>query len=50
MTPKIPEPKHLSLTISKNTQGRRLVIPDIHGCPNTFHALIDKIKLANEEK
>jgi serine/threonine protein phosphatase 1 len=50
MTPKTPEPKHLSLTISKNTQGRRLVIPDIHGCPNTFRALIEKITLTTQDQ
>jgi serine/threonine protein phosphatase 1 len=31
--------------IEKNGEGRRLVIGDIHGCPLTFHALLDKVGL-----
>lgn len=30
--------------------ARRLVIPDIHGCPNTFRELIEKIGLTKEDQ
>ena len=32
------------------SKGRRLVIPDIHGCPNTFKELIEKIALTKDDQ
>ncbi|WP_291725366.1 metallophosphoesterase family protein [Bernardetia sp.] len=36
-------------TDSKQTKGRRLVIPDIHGCSSTFRALLQKINLTKDD-
>ncbi len=38
-----------SVQVPKNKIGRRLVIPDIHGCITTFSALIDKIGLTKKD-
>lgn len=32
------------------SKGRRLVIPDIHGCPNTFRELVEKIALTKDDQ
>jgi len=34
---------------TKQNKGRRLVIPDIHGCSFTFHALLQKINLTKDD-
>ncbi len=36
--------------INKNASGRRLVIGDIHGCPLSFQALLDKIGLTKTDQ
>lgn len=36
--------------ISKNPDGRQLVIPDIHGCLATFKALLGQIKLTKNDQ
>ena len=36
--------------IPYNPEGRRLVIPDIHGCSKTFHALLQRIALSPEDQ
>ena len=34
---------------TKKIKGRRLVIPDIHGCSSTFRALLEKVKLTKDD-
>ncbi len=41
-------PKHLS--VQKSDKGRRLAISDIHGCSQTFEALLTKINLQKEDQ
>ncbi|MCS7076663.1 MAG: serine/threonine protein phosphatase [Bacteroidia bacterium] len=36
--------------MQKNTHGRRLAIPDIHGCKRTFEELLKKIKLTKDDQ
>lgn len=36
-------------TNTKQTKGRRLVIPDIHGCSLTFRALLQKINFTHDD-
>ncbi|WP_338791482.1 metallophosphoesterase family protein [Bernardetia sp. MNP-M8] len=36
--------------ISKNPDGRQLVIPDIHGCLATFKTLLNQIKLTKNDQ
>lgn len=40
----------LSKFVSKNANGRQLVIPDIHGCFTTFKALLKQIKLTKNDQ
>lgn len=35
--------------VPKNDKGRRLVIPDIHGCKKTFEELLQKIQLTKDD-
>lgn len=46
---KVAHTKH-SKFISKNPNGRQLVIPDIHGCLTTFEALLKQIKLTKNDQ
>ncbi|MCS7029032.1 MAG: serine/threonine protein phosphatase [Bacteroidia bacterium] len=36
--------------VQKNEKGRRLVIPDIHGCKKTFEELLKKINLTKDDQ
>lgn len=36
--------------VGKNLSGRQLVIPDIHGCLDTFEALLKQIKLTENDQ
>ena len=40
----------ISKFVPKNSLGRRLVIPDIHGCLETFEALLSKIQLTENDQ
>jgi serine/threonine protein phosphatase 1 len=36
--------------IGKQSTGRRLVVPDVHGCLKTFQALLQKIQVTKEDQ
>ena len=50
MTLTIPKPEYTSRTIPKTTEGRQLVIPDIHGCLDTFQALLKKVNFTKKDQ
>lgn len=44
------EHTQFSKFVAKNSTGRQLVIPDIHGCLFTFEALLTQIKLTKNDQ
>jgi len=45
-----PKPFQAVIEDIPHAQGRRLVIPDIHGCIHSFEALLEKVKLAKKDQ
>lgn len=46
----LPKPQFPFLSISNNSNGRQLVIADIHGCLQTFRQLLEKIALTTNDQ
>jgi len=42
--------KDVHAVVERNTDGRMLVIPDVHGCLQTLKALLDQVRLSTKDQ